>query len=83
MRYDQVLCLENPTDIAPPLYQPLRLWNSRPVKTRSEEKVPVSIKKSVQVPIKVVSIRGGYMNISGGERRLVIAGKIFNRNSCL
>lgn len=57
-----------------PLFQPLRLWTPR------QEKVS---KRTVSVPEKVdsssasFSMRGGFVSIAGGERRLMIAGKIF------
>jgi hypothetical protein len=57
-----------------PLFQPLRLWSPR------EERVPTSrtvVAKKADVSSAGFSMKGGFVTVAGGERRLMIAGKIF------
>jgi hypothetical protein len=57
-----------------PLFQPLRLWSPRP------EKVPVRCDvapKKTDSSSAAFTMKGGFVSVDGGERRLMIAGKIF------
>ena len=75
MRYEQALYAECPLEITLPLFRPLRLWNPRQVGAPSFEK-----KEGIRtgtVPARSFSMKGGYMSVNGGERKLMIAGKIF------
>lgn len=57
-----------------PLFQPLRLWSPR------EERVSVrrgAVAKKDDVSSAGFSMKGGFVTVAGGERRLMIAGKIF------
>jgi hypothetical protein len=61
----------------PPLFQPLRLWTPRVSSsqvTRSKIIDSGSVKKA---SLRIFSIKGGFVNVAGGERRLMIAGKLF------
>jgi hypothetical protein len=58
----------------PPLFQPLRLWTPRV--SRGRAVLEKSIKR---LPLHAFTIKGGFVNCADGERRMVIAGKIFRR----
>lgn len=74
-----------------PLFQPLRLWSPRQEKVAAasdamrcvctgEEKVSArnaAVPKKADSSSASFSMRGGFVSVAGGERRLVIAGKIF------
>ncbi|HEX2957830.1 MAG TPA: hypothetical protein VHO70_13425 [Chitinispirillaceae bacterium] len=57
-----------------PLLQPLRLWSPREERV-SARRVVVSKKDDVSSP--GFRMKGGFVTVAGGERRLMIAGKIF------
>ena len=72
-------CAEDTFQMVTPLFQPLRLWTPRTgsgnvLNTRRTPAVNQHVVKNVAPSF---TIKGGFMNVSGGERRMVIAGKIF------
>ena len=76
---ETVACAEDTFQMVTPLFQPLRLWTPRTgsgvaLRTRQASTVNRHVVKS-EAPS--FTIKGGFMNVSGGERRMVIAGKIF------
>jgi hypothetical protein len=73
-----------------PLFQPLRLWSPRQGKVvvrdamhcvcTGEEKVAArnaAASKKGDSSSGAFSMKGGFVSVAGGERRLMIAGKIF------
>jgi hypothetical protein len=72
-----------------PLFQPLRLWSPRQGKVvvrdamrvcTGEEKVAArnaAASKKGDFSSAAFSMKGGFVSVAGGERRLMIAGKIF------
>jgi hypothetical protein len=58
-----------------PLFQPLRLWSPREERI-SSRRVAVVAKKD-DVSSAGFSMKGGFVTGASGERRLMIAGKIF------
>jgi hypothetical protein len=64
--------------IIPPLFQPLRLWTPRvpPVCCSVPNKVTDS-ENGKKTLLRTFSMRGGLVNTADGERRLMIAGKMF------
>ncbi len=57
-----------------PLFHPLRLWSPREERVSARRSVVV---KKTDVSAAGFSMKGGFVTGAGGERRLVIAGKIF------
>jgi hypothetical protein len=75
---NQTITAEQPLLLDLPLFQPLRYWTPKSVDAQS----PVVPKRRSVVNIstsKCFSMKGGYYNF-GGERRLIIAGKIFRND---
>ena len=62
--------------MALPLFQPLRLWSSRREGIKKRD-VSKSIPTVLPAHGRTFMMKGGFMSVAGGERRLVIAGKIF------
>lgn len=62
----------------PPLFQPLRFWTQRTLPERSSFcKEDVSDSGAKKPGVRQFSMRGGFITIADGERRMVIAGKLF------
>lgn len=61
-----------------PLFQPLRLWTPR-ISPSAGSVRKRTCGKSAQVPVRTFTIRGGMVNMADGERRMVIAGRIFGQ----
>ena len=79
MSYDATATVNESTfQMIPPLFQPLRLWTPRP-QAQGRGMDREMRKKAVRMPLHAFTIRGGFVNMAGGERRLVIAGRIFRR----
>lgn len=81
MNYTEtVTCSDDTFQMVTPLFQPLRLWTPRRSTARG---VPGGRQEQradhrmVKEGAPSFSIKGGFMNVAGGERRMVIAGKIF------
>lgn len=80
MNCDSVMLAETVEPMSLPLFQPLRLWNPRPVRNRKAAIVNTPVTNSgIAIPVKTFMMKGGYVNGSGGVRRMVIAGKIFKK----
>ena len=73
MRLEQCSDAYSSVQMVLPLFQPLRLWKPREVKVGVRGKV--ADKEMASLP-KGFSMKGGYMSMAGGERRLMIAGRI-------
>ncbi len=63
----------------PPFVQPLRFWTPRVPHDYDGMRSATIEKRAKKLPLHVVTIKGGFVNSAGGERRLIIAGKIFKR----
>jgi len=77
MQFQQVTCGSTSEQMVLPLFQPLRLWSPR---QNTNNKRPIVIESAVRLSVqhgRAFSMKGGFMNVAGRERRLVIAGKIF------
>jgi hypothetical protein len=72
---------EHSFQMVPPMVQPLRLWTSR-TSAVIDTVCRGSKKRRVKLPVQAFSIKGGFMNGADGERRMVIAGKIFRHQEC-
>ena len=82
MQYEQTATVYRDTvfQMVPPLFQPLRFWTPRVFREKGcragggkeagEKNVP---------PAPSFTIRGGFVNMADGERRMVIAGRIFRQ----
>jgi hypothetical protein len=79
MKYEQAE-VHNGTvfQMAMPLFQPLRLWTPRvsPLAGGVHRRV---CGRPARVPVRAFTIRGGMVNMADGERRMVIAGRIFGQ----
>jgi hypothetical protein len=75
MQYGQtVTCNDSTFQMIPPLFQPLRLWTPRV--SHGNTVLSKSVKRA---PFQGFTMRGGFVSGADGERRLIIAGKIFKR----
>lgn len=75
---ETITCTEDTFQMVTPLFQPLRLWTPRPgTGSVSSTRTPAVNRRVVKDEAPSFTIKGGFMNVSGGERRMVIAGKIF------
>jgi hypothetical protein len=72
MRIDTTMYADAPIQMALPVFQPLRLWNPRQ-DSRGKRCV---LKSAVPLSTKGFSMKGGFVSMPGGERKLIIAGKI-------
>jgi hypothetical protein len=64
----------------PPLVHPLRFWTPRVSHGYDGMRGAATVEKRIKkLPLHVVTVKGGFVNCAGGERRLIIAGKIFKR----
>lgn len=61
----------------PPLFQPLRLWKSKTTPDRNPMGLSPLSTHSKKGSARIFAMRGGYISIAEGERRLIIAGKLF------
>jgi len=80
MEYTETIaCAEDTFQMVTPLFQPLRLWTPRVDSGAVQKKRQTSAvnRHVVKNDAPSFTIKGGFMNVSGGERRMVIAGKIF------
>ena len=76
MHYGQTTTYNDSTfQMIPPLFQPLRFWTPRLANSGGA----VLEKSSKRLPVHVFTMKGGFVNCVDGERRMVIAGKIFKR----
>jgi hypothetical protein len=73
MRLEQCSSEYGSVQMVLPLFQPLRLWKPREVRAGIRGTMPE--KQMVSLP-KGFSMKGGFMSMAGGERRLMIAGRI-------
>lgn len=76
MNYNSLIQTEAVEQMSLPLFQPLRLWSPRPVKTRPSKCAP-ALGNNIPIPVRIFAMKGGYVSDSDGVRRMVIAGKIF------
>ncbi len=76
MKYENLMYAETTEQMSLPLFQPLRLWNPRPVRTRAA-KISTPVLSSLPIPLRTFVMKGGYVSDSEGVRRMIIAGKIF------
>jgi hypothetical protein len=60
----------------PPLFQPLRLWTPREHPDCGRVNRPVK-PRPAGMPLHAFTIKGGFVNMADGERRMVIAGRMF------
>lgn len=72
MRIDMAMYADAPIQMVLPVFQPLRLWNPRQ-DSRGKRCV---LKSAVPLSTKGFSMKGGFVSMPGGERKLIIAGKI-------
>jgi len=74
MKFESEVCT-----LLPPLFQPLRLWTRRvpPAPVKNAGKMVETATDRKNVPLRTFSMRGGFVNAADGERRMVIAGKLF------
>ncbi|MBN1576588.1 MAG: hypothetical protein JW913_08555 [Chitinispirillaceae bacterium] len=70
-------CNDSLFQMIPPLFQPLRLWTPRVLKVYSDLRGAAAEKRVKKMPLHAFTIKGGFVNLPGGERRMVIVGKIF------
>ena len=61
----------------PPLLQPLRFWTPRVSSAIGNRTRRSADNKATGISLRAFTIKGGFVNLSSGERRMVIAGKIF------
>lgn len=76
---NQMISVEQSTQITLPLFQPLRFWTPRPVSVQTPVR-PVNCTGSI-LSAKGFSMKGGFVHSTGGVRRMVIAGKIIKNES--
>ncbi|NLG16064.1 MAG: hypothetical protein GX556_01895 [Fibrobacter sp.] len=76
MKAEPVFYADTPIQMALPVFQPLRLWNARSDLQNKRD----TLKSQALLPVRAFSMKGGFVSMPGGERRLVIAGKIFSRS---
>ncbi len=77
MRFEQAIYGNTTEQMVLPLFQPLRLWSSRQ-NANPKRAVAKGVGNGLSVQHgREFSMKGGFMSVAGGERRLVIAGKIF------
>jgi hypothetical protein len=74
---NQTIAAELPTQMTLPLFQPLRYWTPRSVAPRN---TIGDRNRSSMLSIKGFSMKGGF-HLIGGERRMVIAGKIIKNEA--
>lgn len=76
MRFDEAVHLDSTLQMVLPVFQPLRLWTQKKnfVHKQKSAKQFESYRSGTT---RGFCMKGGFMNVSGKERRLVIAGKIF------
>jgi hypothetical protein len=77
MKFEQMMYNDSSVQMPLPLFQPLRLWTPRPAIVRDNSRAQ-KVRSSLSVSSsREFSMKGGYLTIAGGEKRLMIAGKIF------
>ena len=67
---------DNSFQMIPPSVQPLRLWTPRVSSTAVAAEIRWK-KPQGKMTVPAFTIKGGFMNGADGERRMVIAGRIF------
>ena len=67
--------------VTPPFFQPLRRWR-RPQPPLHGEVRKVAAKSAGKMPLHAFTIKGGFVNTAGGQRRLIMAGTIFKHKEC-
>ena len=73
-------CNDSVFQMIPPLFHPLRLWTPRAVPDCAPVRRLGGDEQPPQAPLRAFTvIRGRLVHMSGGERRMVIAGTIFKR----
>jgi hypothetical protein len=79
---ETVTCSDDTFQMVTPLFQPLRLWTPRDStagvpSSPQEQRVNQRVERLAKQGAPSFSIKGGFVSVAGGERRMVIAGKIF------
>jgi hypothetical protein len=76
MRFDQTVHSDSTVQMALPVFQPLRLWTQKKNSVHKHRSAK-QFENYRSGLTREFCMKGGFMNVSGSERRLVIAGKIF------
>ncbi|HLV32590.1 MAG TPA: hypothetical protein VKY57_13555 [Chitinispirillaceae bacterium] len=77
MRFGQRLNSDSVLQMDFPAFQPLRLWTQKRESVHKQKSVKQLVGYNGSGSTREFCMKGGFMNVSGKERRLVIAGKIF------
>ncbi len=66
--------------MVPPLVRPLRLWTPRYAPRRYGMVRRTGEREPVREPIRAFVVKGGFVSMADGERRMVLAGRIFKQH---